>query len=67
MLSLQIWMREDRIEWVLRKMRIGAAVRALGIFAWERRGFVVLDEQPLSDRQALSVALKAIQDRLGER
>lgn len=67
MIQLLIDIRGERIEWRLRKLNVAHMARDRGIWAWSRSGWVVLDDEPMSDRAALSAALQAVLDRLGER
>jgi hypothetical protein len=67
MLHLSIYVVNDVVVWRLWKPRPAAQWRTLGPSYWERRGEVVLTDDERTDRQLLTAALEAIQNRLGER
>lgn len=67
MISLKIFMVDGRVEWHLAKYRPSKDMARLGVYAWERRGWVAPTDEPMNDRQAISAALRSVQDRLGER
>lgn len=67
MIQLMVWMHEDVVRWSLVKFRPAHLWRSLGSRYWERSGEVTTAGDIYSDRQLLTAALKAIQDKLGER
>lgn len=67
MIQLSVWAVEDCVKWQLVKIRPADQWRAHGPWYWERRGQIVSDDELRSDRELISMALKAIGDRLGER
>lgn len=67
MIQLLIHTSEGVVTWRLVKLRPAHLWRSQGSRYWERSGEVALDQEPLSDREALTAALTAILNRLGER
>jgi hypothetical protein len=67
MIMLQIYMVNDMVVWSMWAPRPAKDWSTLGCRYWERRGDVHLDDNPRTHRELLSLALRAVQDRLGER
>ncbi len=67
MIQLMVWTSQGVVKWSLVKLRPARDWRAHGSRYWERSGEVNTGTEPRSDRETISVALQAIQDRLGER
>lgn len=67
MIVLYMYMSDDAVVWSMHKPRPASQWLSQGVRYWERSGLVKLEPEPTSDRELLTAALKAINDRLGER
>lgn len=66
-LTLHFDARDDGCEFSLTAWEQTSSRGITGKTLWRRRGALVWDERPSNYRELLTLALQALQDRLGER
>lgn len=66
-LSIHGYNTADGIAWRMASVRPARTARDLGLYVWERTGFVHLETPPVTSRAMIQAILDELQRTLGER